>query len=179
MLKKLFAAAVVALAATGASQAATVYASSVTFADQNGTIVPPARSNTANALGAADGKFYSLGLGGSIILGFSQTVWGAGSVVEITNLPRSRYIESAIFSTSMDGVTWTTLGEYSNKVTTLYAGATKFLFLKLEDTSPIVAGRDGYDIDAIGFTPVPVPAAGLLLAGGLAGLGLMKRRKQA
>lgn len=42
------------------------------------------------------------------------------------------------------------------------AQAALFRFLRIEDRSPVVAGRD---IDATGFAPVPLPAAGLLLAG--------------
>lgn len=181
MLKKVVTAALIAAASAASANAAVIYASSVVSADQPGTVLP-SRSNPASAFGAADGKFYSLGLGGSIVLGFSSYVGGKGTVTEITNLPRNSYIESAIFSVSLDGNSWTTLGEYSNKVTSLYS-AGPFLYLKVEDTSPVVARRDGYDIDSIGFeqyvAPVPVPAAGLLLIGGLAGLGMMKRRKSA
>jgi len=182
MLKKVVTAALIAAASAASANAAVIYASSVVSADQNGTKVAASRSNPASAFGVADGKFYSLGLGGSIVLGFSSYVGGNGSVVEITNLPRSSYIENAIFSVSLDGKSWTTLGEYSNKVTSLYSDS-PFLYLKVEDTSPVVAKRDGYDIDSISFeqylAPVPLPAAGLLLIGGLAGLGIMKRRKSA
>lgn len=179
MLKKVVTAALIAAASAASANAAVIYASDVVSANQKG-FVAPARSNTASALGEADGKFYSLGFGGSIVLSFSTAVRGFGTVTEVTNLPRDTYVESAIFSVSMDGVSWTTLGEYSNQVSSLYS-ASPFLYLKVVDTSPVIAGhgRDGYDIDSIGFAPVPVPAAGLLLIGGLAGLGIMKRRKSA
>lgn len=183
MLKKVVTAALIAAASAASANAAVVYASSVVSAKQKG-FVAPSRSNPVAATGAEDGNFYSLGFGGSIVLGFSSLVSGVGSVFEVTNLPRDTYIESAIFSVSLDGNSWTTLGEYSNQVSSLYS-ATPFLFLKVVDTSPVIAGhgRDGYDIDAISFeeyvAPVPLPAAGLLLIGGLAGLGVMKRRKAA
>jgi hypothetical protein len=47
-------------------------------------------------------------------------------------------------------------------------------------TITMTNGRnDGFGIDAIAIAAVPVPAAGLLLLGGLGGLAALKRRKKA
>ena len=85
MLKKVVTAALIAAASAASANAAVVYASSVVSANQKG-FVAPSRSNPAAATGAEDGSFYSLGFGGSIVLGFSSLVSGAGKAVSYTHL---------------------------------------------------------------------------------------------
>lgn len=179
MLKSLAIAAVLATAGTVAANAAVVYPTSVVSANQNGTPVAPDRSVTANALGATDGAFYSLGFGGAITLDFGRLVGGAGTITEVTYNPRG-YLEFARLFTSLDGITFTALSTSFNALAIagqdLFA-ATPFRYLKLVDASPYRAGRDGFDLDSVGFAPVPLPAAGLALAAGLAGLATLRRRR--
>jgi hypothetical protein len=189
MFKKLALAAIIAAGSTAAAQAATVYASSVISTKTTQT-VSSERADAASALGAADKSFYSLGLGGEIVLGFDKLVSGLGSITEVTfALPN--YFEYANVFTSLDGETWTSIGQASNQFAqaglALDGGSDPFQFVKLVDVSPgkIGSGRDGFDIDAIGFeeyvpAPVPLPAAGFLLIGALVGMGgLSLRRKKA
>ena len=48
-----------------------------------------------------------------------------------------------------------------------------FKFLKIVDTSPVVAGRDGFDIDAVSVTAVPLPAGIALLGSSVALFGFI------
>jgi hypothetical protein len=189
MFKKLALAAVLALGSAASANAALVYASSVVSNNQNGTVTKAGRSDATKALGAIDGNFYSLGFGGELVLGFDKLVGGAGFVKEVTFGAVSKHLESASFYTSLDGVTWSAapilafnLEAVKVSGQALFA-AGPFQFVKIVDTSSIFAGRDGFDVDAVAFqeyvAPVPLPAAGLLMLGGLAGLGLAKRRKKA
>lgn len=189
MIKKIALAAVLAATSAAAANAATVYASSVVSFNQVGPVAAD-RSTPEAALGAADGTFVSLGFGGSIVLGFDKLVSGVGSITEVTyNI--SNYFENALVSTSLDGVTWSDAIAVSNQVaggvTTVDAGTSPFKFIQIVDTSTPFPRqvRDGFDIDGVGFeeyvpAPVPLPAAGLMLLGGLAGMGgLALRRKKA
>ncbi len=59
-----------------------------------------------------------------------------------------------------------------------FAGS--FDTLRLIDTTPGSSpSDDGYDVDAVGVSPVPLPAAGALLAGALGGMSLLRRRQSA
>lgn len=188
MFKKLALAAVLAAGSTATAQAATVYASEVVSVTTTQTVLP-VRANPASALGAADRSFYSLGIGGSIVLGFEKLVAGMGSITEVTwSLPG--YFEFADVFTSLDGITWNPIGQATNQLAqagmALDGGSDPFRFVKLVDVSSGTAksGRDGFDIDAIGFeeyvpAPVPLPAAGFLLIGALAGMGGLALRRKA
>lgn len=179
MLKTLALTAAIAGFGTVAAQAATVYPTSVVSANQNGTITAPDRSDTANALGATDGAFYSLGIGGEITLDFGRTVGGKGVITEVTYNPTG-YLEYANLFTSTDGVTFTALSTAFNGLAIageeLFA-ANSFRYLKLVDASPAGKKRDGFDLDSVGFAPVPLPAAGLALMAGLGGLAALRRRR--
>ncbi len=177
ILKALGFAALMAVAGT-ASQASVIYATSVDSYTQGTGIVDPNRLVQSNALGGpADGKFLSLGLGGSAIFSFGQLFKATGALVEVTFSNRDTYIEKVKVYGGLNGV-FTLLGTVSNGVmTNAFNFGGKFDQLKLVDISPNGWRRDGYDIDSISVSPVPVPAAGLMLLSALGLVGLVRRRK--
>lgn len=182
MFKKLAIAAAIFGAGTAAANAALVYPTSVISADQNGTTVAASRSHTSAALLSADSKFYSLGLGGSIVLYYAGLMTGTGLLTEVTFGSAAKYPESVDLYTSYDGITWSSAISVANTAavsgTTITTSAL-FHYVKLVDTTPASTGGDGFDLGALGFTPVvPLPASGLVLASGLAGLAALRRRKK-
>ena len=181
ILKTLAAGAALMISA-GSASAAIIYADSVISADQNGTPVAAERSNTANALSAPDGKFYSLGKGGTITLGFAALGTGEVAIYEITGGNVLNHLESVdVFA--VQGGSETFIGSLSNTVASASGGASLmytgwFDSLKLVDTSS-ADSIDGFDLDAIAVSQVPLPASALLLVGGLAGFGALRRKKKA
>lgn len=181
--KALILAAVAATAVSGAASAATIYATSVdSFTPGPRTLVDPDRLNTANALGASDGKFLSLGFGGEVVLSFGQSFGSPGNVTEIT-FNRPIPPETADIYVG-DGINWVLIGSAANSAPD---GVNSFTFtgyfskVKIIDTSTNPGNHflaDGFDVDSVGVSPVPVPAAGLLLAGGLGLLGARKLRRK-
>lgn len=184
--KTILVAAATAMLIGSAAQAATIYATGVDWSN-NGTVGSSNdRNNPLNALGEPDGMFLSLGLGGQADFTFGQSFTGPGESYEITFGNRAGYFESAEVFAGVGG-SFSKIGDIDN------ASAAGFVFnfagvfdtLRLVDTSPNVAGRDGYDVDAVGVTsvpnpgatPVPLPASALLLGAGVAGLGALRRRK--
>jgi hypothetical protein len=175
--------------------ATTVHATSITVGSTTVTTQTNTtnRGDLGNALGASDATqnpsfrgFYSLGLGGSAVFGFGTNFGAPGAVIEVTSGSRSAHPESLLVE-ALNIVTglWDTLGSISNQGPTgltlavslpLQPGAT-YSLLRLTDTSPFAQGRDGWDIDSISVSAVPVPAAGLLLIGALGGLAALRRRK--
>lgn len=165
-----------ALALPAAVQAAPIYATSVVDYDK-GTFkkVLADRQDADAALGAADGKFVSLGLGGSIVLAFAQPFKAIGQVVEITYNDKKKHPESADVY-GYDGAAWVLIASMKNYLSTSFSAEGVFTLLKIVDTTKKGPSFDGFDIDAVSVSPVPVPAAGLLLGGALAGLGSLRRR---
>ena len=177
-VKVLLLAAAAAVGMTGMASAATIWASAITDASK-ANAPGSARGDYASALGATDGSFYSLGLGGYAVFTFGAEFRAPASVVEITFGNRNNHKESVDVYGSADGVSFTYLTSVPNLSkdnTFTFAGS--YNFLKLQDTSEVVAGRDGFDVDSISVTPVPLPAAGLLLAGGMGLLGARKLRRK-
>ncbi|WP_395543671.1 VPLPA-CTERM sorting domain-containing protein [Neotabrizicola sp. sgz301269] len=171
-----------ALALPGAAaQAATINATEVVnYTPGTFKKVEPGRADASSALGAADGSFVSLGLGGSIVLAFATPFRAIGEVVEITYNNKKNHKESADIFASVDGITWTLIASVKNYLSTGFSASGVYSFLKIVDTTgPKGASFDGFDIDSVSVTPVPVPAAGLLLGGALLGLGSLRRRKTA
>lgn len=132
----------------------------------------------ANALGAADGVFYELGRGGEIVLTFGTLFTSPGKVWEVTFGSTQNHPESADLFGSVDGTNYVSIGSIDN--TTAKGGGVftftgKFNYLKFADTTTF-AGSNGFDIDSVSVAAVPVPAAGLLLGGALAGFAALRRR---
>lgn len=200
-------------ASAGVASAATVWASSVEAAQQGTSLTgDPARSDPAEALGAPDGDFFSLGFDdgasgeGAIILGFGGYQFGEAHVYEITfncadvSGVCGHYPEEATLyygdEMNWDGVSSladyiTTSGDYAGGVVVpngdaqsgaavTIAGAFKYVAL-VNLTSPESAAfenADGFDLDAVGVAPVPLPGALPLLGLGLAGLSFASRRRR-
>ena len=125
---------------------------------KDGTPVLPDRSNPANALGAPDAIFFSLGYGGELVVMFDAPVSGAIHVYETTygNYPE----EVAEVYVSMDGVNWTYIGDANNlngQPTTdpilsvlPFSGCAKFVRLvDATDASIHNDSSDGFDVNAV------------------------------
>ncbi|BDQ34767.1 VPLPA-CTERM sorting domain-containing protein [Pseudodesulfovibrio portus] len=174
-----------------------------------GLNVGTARSITGNALDAPDAslraddndiRFLSLGIGsydsslpagtdytgngygGSVYFSFASNFTGWATIYE-TTYSRSGYNEFASVLGSLDGLTWTFLGDINNQnvdadggYTVTFSGIYKFL--KVVDTTALNGGvlADGFDIDAVKVNPTPVPGAVWLLGSGLVGLVGLRRR---
>lgn len=182
-MKNIFFGLLLATGIAGAAAAAPVYPVSVVSYDQNGTIADPSRSDPNAVIGAADGVFYSLGLGGNLVLDFGVGMaTSPGAVSEVT-FRLEGYIEKMeVYVSSTLAFLDAAVATVSNQSAGLPGGTTvsfttdPFRYVKLVDISPAGKGRDGFDVDSISFSPVPVPAAGLLLGGALFGLGALRRR---
>lgn len=178
----------------GPAQAATIYATTVVDQSRgdavNSGVANNLRENTYNALGAADGAanpqfgFYSIGNGGDLTVSFGQTFTGPGLIFEITGGTVSSYNESVDVYASVDNSagSYSLVGQITNLAaqgggTVVFSNNGPFSFLKLVDTSTQTG--DGFDVDAIGVSQVPVPAAAWLFGSALLGLSGVARRKKA
>jgi len=133
---------------------------------KNGTpITDVARMNPWKAVGPADGQFYSLGYGGTIILelsGYAVDVLNAPdlSFHEVTNGRNSYGVETATVEVSQDGSTWVSIGNVTNKdggngIGYLDLNGSGLLWAKYVKITDITsdpaleATADGYDLDAV------------------------------
>lgn len=190
IFKTIAVASALALAAGGAN-AAVYYADSVVSAVDS-TPKTADRSDPKAALGKADGKFYSLGLGGSLTLGFTNAPFKNAevSVFEITfgGGVASGHREAAeVYAVnSATGASWL-LGVLDNVKTgnTVRGSTGTFDQIRLVDVSKTYFAStgtkttDGFDVDSVSIAPVPVPAAGVLMLAGLGGFAALRRRKNA
>lgn len=183
------------------------YASEITYEDDN--IVARRGTNNnrddwLHALGDNTGDnagFFEIGLEGSVVFRFGTLFTGGGEVLEVTfgSDPNPNWLEFATVETSLNGSDWQLIN--NSPIDNQTPGGVAFLdiadgpweYLRFT-TANNVNGKDtrvsssgcaaddgcgGYDIAMIKVTPVPVPAAGFLLLGGLGGLIALKRRKTA
>lgn len=193
-LNLLFAAAAVALSA-GVANAATYYATTIENYTKGGCTRPAEctvdRYDPLNALGAPDGKFTSLGMGGEMTVGFGTTFSGtagetrvkAWEVTYSANNPSNTHLEAVDVYAVLDGVE-TLLGRLTNEHSShsLMANV-PFQFLRLVDATIAQFGTsttsfDGFDVDAVSVAAIPLPATGLMLLGGLGGFAAVRRRNK-
>lgn len=164
----------------GVASAATVYPISVVSVDSNGTVLASDRSDPAAAWDGDTSTFYSLGVGGSIVLDFGiGGVTVPGSVTEVTYRPDGYYEAVYIYVSDTLDFSEPAVGYVTNQgdlTTTLSFSTDSFRYVKLVDNSSRGYNRDGFDLAEISFSAVPVPAAGLLLGGALLGFGAVRRR---
>lgn len=206
------------VATSTASQASLIYATEVDWFN-NGTVTNVNdRDNPANALGAPDDDFLSLGQSsddnpGFAVFGFGQNFLDQGRVWEFTfNCANGcDFLETAIIyvgtssqytmgqasrADQIDLVTglggffgeWEEVGQVSNQNAQIDDGgaaisfAGEFTWLAIVDNTPSNSpSPDGFDVNAIGVAPVPLPAAAWFLLtglGGLAGLRWLRDRPQ-
>ena len=164
------------------------------------------RNDPGNALGEPDqignseGGFYSPGRGGIMVFDFGTSFAGQASVFEVTfrcDGPQNpdgtcNFTETANvlafngdYTPSDDGSidisAFTLLGSIANGDANTEDGAAisfegPFRYLAIVDTTDRRSG-DGFDVDAVSVTAVPLPASVLGLMIGMGGLGLMARRR--
>lgn len=190
VLKTLLAGLVLAASTAGAN-AATYYANSVIDVNSGSCSASVTRctandrKNVNNAVDTDESTFYALGFGGDITVGFPVSPLSGQNVsaFEITFNREVGHDEAAEVYSVLNGVE-TLLGTITNfegKNTVVAFGS--FEFIKLVDVTldlfPDTTSFDGFDLSAIKVSPVPLPAAGVLLLAGLGGLAAVRRRKTA
>lgn len=152
--------------------------------------------NIADVTYAQYASIFSLGVNGYLLLQFSGTgIAGINATTAITERTDSRtgYFEylDVYAGNTADIATLLTnqvVNDMSNQGTGTESfnlgGPGTYSYLLLVDDSPLVPGRDGFDIAALQVTwvednpDVPLPAAGLMLGSAVLGFGALRRRKQ-
>jgi hypothetical protein len=130
---------------------------------KNGTAVPAARANSANALGLPEGtnnvNFVALGFGGNIVLKFKHVIFDTPSandlqVVETSygNPSCNSYPETAEIEGSLDGVNWVSLGTICQDGQVDIAAAGTIQYVRITDRSALTSfsgSADAYDVDGV------------------------------
>ncbi len=189
-MKKITMTCAAAVLATGfavqGADAATIWATQVDGYTAGTGVIPAGRDNPDNALGTPDGQMVALGFGGQLIVSFGQLFQSPGKIFEITFGKTDIHIETAEIFAGVNGI-FQSVAMVDNSSAAGVAGAV-FTFagifdqIMIVDTSPMGGGSvNGFDVDAVGVTPapIPLPAGGLLLVTALGGLALARRRKAA
>lgn len=144
--------------------------------------------------GTPDSLFYSLGLGGDLVLDFSASLGATHALSALTVLyettwgNRNTYLETLDAYVSMDGVHWGSAYALNNSgsgAAQLDVGLLPFRWLWLHDTTPSTTGGDGFDLNSLTVTVVdyntpitPAPAAAVLLGSALLAGGALRRRNR-
>lgn len=160
-----------------------------------GTVVSPgpfSGRDDVNAATAAGGDFYSMGQGGLVVADFGSLLTGTISVFETTffcpvigavcggHEETLEILVSDSYAGGFDLTGFTSLGSIGNAdaQTGAEVFASGFRYVALIDTTtPGGASFDGFDLDAVLVTPVPLPSIALLLISGMGGLAYVARRK--
>jgi len=146
------------LTALAATDTASTNESFTQGLQKNGAAVAVPRSDPAQALGASDGQFVSLGYGGEIIVGFNQNMSGnlLLTVQEVTGGVYPLESADVYVSTAATGP-WTLVGEATNEggledAATEFAVAECYQFVRVMDTTDAAlhdATSDGFDLDSL------------------------------
>ncbi|MFP4310103.1 MAG: PEP-CTERM sorting domain-containing protein [Desulfococcaceae bacterium] len=189
------------------ASADTLWATDVAWEAGNRAKMDSFRANTDNALGspdkdnAGDKNFLSLGLGGHAIFDFGAEFAGTVEVVETTWGNRGGHKEFAevwVAGSGFDFDAYVTgegfpeedfvfAGQIDNQDAQGYSAVdltglsdSPFRYVAILDRTG--GNKDGFDVNAVGVSPVqvnptPEPGAILLFGMGLAGLYTVRRRK--
>ena len=177
-----------ALLACASSAGAITYATDVISVVEGAGAGTPGRDDPTATLGAEDDSFYSLGLGGEIVLGFDTEFTGPGTAWEVTFGNAASHAEAIAIAVGNDGV-FTDVGVVTNIDASGVTGAS-FAFdgvfnqLRVTDVTLIEfsssPSTDGFDLNAVGVTElgvVPIPASVLLLGAAVGGLAVARRAR--
>jgi len=143
-------------------------------------------------LGDADGDFFSLGLGtdgsgigGGILLEIDPAFTGPAILFEVTS-PSNHFEAADVYvSNELIGANSVFVGTVFNSLNGPSASnmveiAGSWRYIGIVDVTArefaSTGSEDGFDLDAVKVSVVPVPAGVLLLGTALAGLGLSRRR---
>ena len=195
----LLGAGVLALTAGGASAASMTFANSVMKnpggESANVQCNTALRTDICNTLGEDDGDFaggvgngfFSLKNAQSLTFDFGANFTGPIYVYEVTGGSVQNHQEAAVLqlvATDLLGENYTktifnTEGTKVSGTSSRYeivfdSVGGPFQSILIQDLS---GTEDGFDLDAIAVSAVPIPAAGLMLLAGLGGLAAARRRK--